>query len=599
MFSRNLFRRSLTLTALLTAMAAPILGQEGKKKQPDATKKAPEIDPRLQRQLKSPQHTMRTLLATVNDNRLDEAADCLTLTGQTLTEDARTSAGGRLAFKLKETIDRMVRVELSRIPDEPDSDQPYRLAYQAAGLNDQDIADAGSIVIDRGKDGLWRFSAETVARIDDLYERWQSREKVQLAALNKSREPFSVWLEKRFPKSMRQVHFLFADYQWICILLLIFIGFVVDLLTRLLLGVLTSVWFRFRRGEEPPERKRLWKPVGLFAQALVWYSGTLLIGLPHWALSVLLVLLKLFAVVAAIWTTFRFIDLLSGAMKRKAESTETKFDDLLIPLVSKSLKFFAFCIGIVLCAEAFNWQITGLLAGVGIGGMALALASQDAVSNLFGSATVLLDRPFEVGDWIVTSTVEGTVEAVGFRSTRVRTFYNSLVTVPNSNLTTAVVDNMGKRTFRRIKAMLGVEYGTTPAQIDAFCEGIRELIRRHPYTRKDYFHVYLNQFSASSLDILLYCFIECPDWSIELRERHRLLIDIMKLADELSIGFAFPTQTLHMLQQEPPQSESGPISDPEQLGQQTAANIAGPLLPPSERPGGVKFVGPVGDTDAE
>ena len=145
--------------------------------------------------------------------------------------------------------------------------------------------------------------------------------------------------------------------------------------------------------------------------------------------------------------------------------------------------------------------------------------------------------------------VEGSVETVGIRSTRIRTFYNSEIIVPNSMLTTAVGDNMGRRHYRRIKTMLGVQYDTTPDQIDAFCEGVRELIHRHPHTRKDYFHVYLNQFSASSLDILLYCFLECPDWGVELRERHRLFADILRLADGLGVQFAFPTRTLHIFQE--------------------------------------------------
>jgi MscS family membrane protein len=92
--------------------------------------------------------------------------------------------------------------------------------------------------------------------------------------------------------------------------------------------------------------------------------------------------------------------------------------------------------------------------------------------------------------------------------------------------------------------MLSMVYSTPPERIDAFCEGIRELIRLHPYTRKDYYHVYLNQFAASSLDVLLYCFLETPDWSTELRERHRLFIDILRLAHKLGVEFAFPTQTV-------------------------------------------------------
>jgi MscS family membrane protein len=112
-----------------------------------------------------------------------------------------------------------------------------------------------------------------------------------------------------------------------------------------------------------------------------------------------------------------------------------------------------------------------------------------------------------------------------------------------------VIDNYGARQYRRIKSMISVTYDTPPEKIEAFCEGIRELIRKHPYTRKDYFHVYFNAFAASSLDVLLYCFVETPDWSTELREKHRLYVDIVRLAHRLGVEFAFPTQTIWMAQE--------------------------------------------------
>jgi MscS family membrane protein len=112
----------------------------------------------------------------------------------------------------------------------------------------------------------------------------------------------------------------------------------------------------------------------------------------------------------------------------------------------------------------------------------------------------------------------------------------------------ANVDNYGRRRFRRFKTHLGVAYDTNPDTIEAFCEGIRELVRLHPYTRKDYYQVWLHQFSPASLDILLYIFHDTPDWQTELRERHRLMLDILRLAHKLGVEIAFPTQTIHLRQ---------------------------------------------------
>ena len=573
----------LTFLTALSGTATTSLAQQEETKARSA-----QVDPRLAAELASPRATMRTFLSAVNDNRLHDAARCLNLSEL----GAAKVAGPNLAYLLKSTLDRMERIDLKSLPDDGSSEMPFALSEVMTDLKGADLADAQKIVIARTPDGLWKFTPATVDEIEDLWDRWQDRPIVKGLVENNMKQPFEVWLRMQFPENLRQQRFLLPDYQWICLFVLIFLGFLVDLVVRVSLRHMTSAWFKLYRGSsEMAAESKLWKPIGLLAQATVWYLGTTLIGLPALALKILLAGLKLFAVVSAVWTAFLFINLLAAYLAKKAEGTDTKFDDLLVPMISKSLKIFVVCVGVLSCAEAFGLPIAGLIGGLGIGGLALAMASKDAVANLFGSLTVLIDRPFEVGDWVITSNAEGSVETVGFRSTRIRTFYNSLISVPNSLLTTAVVDNMGRRRFRRIKTMIGVQYDTTPDQIDAFCEGIRELIRRHPYTRKDYYHVYFNGFSDSSLDILLYCFVECPDWSVELREKHRLYLDIVRLAHTLGVSFAFPTRTLHMFQEESP-TPGDPMENAERLGQRAAAQIAGPALAADARPGGVEFVGP-------
>ncbi|MDQ7072643.1 MAG: mechanosensitive ion channel [Gammaproteobacteria bacterium] len=117
-------------------------------------------------------------------------------------------------------------------------------------------------------------------------------------------------------------------------------------------------------------------------------------------------------------------------------------------------------------------------------------------------------------------------------------------------MTSTKIDNMGARRFRRMKTMLGLTYDTPPEKIEAFCEGIRTLIQLHPYMRTDYYQVYFNQYSAASLDILIYVFWQTPDWNTELRERHRFLLDILRLAKQLDVEFAYPTQTIYLKQGE-------------------------------------------------
>ncbi len=602
MVRRRLACLLLTFFAVLL-LSLPAAAQEEKAETPPAEKEA-KVDPALAEALESPRSTLRFLIQHVNKNEWEIASQSLDL-----SELDQATAGAKaslLAYRLKAVIDRMVYVEWEQVIDQPDWPEDYSLASLTEVSDSENVAwpwgddersDAQKIIFTRGKDKLWRFSSSTVADIDGLWNRWEGRAALTSdTSLDLAEAPFEIWLERRFPKSLRSVHFLLPGYQWICLAAIVFLGFLIDLLTRLTLAALTKVWFRYVHADvDRTVQRGLWKPVGLLAQAFVWYWATSLIGLPNQVLMVLLISLKFFTVVAAVWTVFRFIDLLASFLQGKASLTTTKFDDLLIPLVQKSLKGIAVCVGLVFFADMFNLEWTGLLGGLGIGGAAIAFASKDALGNIFGSITVLTDRPFEIGDWIIADGVEGSVETVGLRSTRVRTFYNSLVTIPNSTLTTAVVDNMGQRRYRRIKTTLGLQYDSTPEQIDAFCEAVRELLRRHPYTRKDYYHVYFNSFGDSSLNILLYCFLECPDWSIELRERHRLFLDIMRVADRVGVSFAFPTRTLHMFQEEHAAEADATAAfekKPEAAGRRIAAEIAGPLVTGEERPGGVDYPGP-------
>ena len=221
-------------------------------------------------------------------------------------------------------------------------------------------------------------------------------------------------------------------------------------------------------------------------------------------------------------------------------------DDQLAPVIEKVLSIAIWIVGAIYFLESLDINITTLLAGISIGGLAIALAAQDTVKNFFGSIMIFVDKPFQIGDWINFDNVDGTVEEVGLRSTRIRTFANSVTTIPNGALADKVINNMGLRKYRRFKTEIGITYDTPPEKVDAFVIGIRAIIQAHPTTRKDYFEVHLNSFGASSINILLYCFFEAPNWTEELSGRHEIMYAIILLANDLGVEFAFPTQTIHL-----------------------------------------------------
>lgn len=353
------------------------------------------------------------------------------------------------------------------------------------------------------------------------------------------------------PQALRDDPLWLPNWKWLGLLALCLLAVIADRLMRLIVvRVAARVGAILRLKLNPGILRTFERPMGLLAGALTFRWLLPVLGLLDSVLVVVTLATSFVAAAAAAWAAYRLVDVLCDFIHDKASQTSSKFDDMLVPLARRTLKIFVVVFCLVFLASRLSEDLWSIMAGLGLGSLALGFAAKDSFENLLGTFTVLLDKPFQIGDWVLLKDVEGSVELVGFRSTRIRTFYNSVITVPNREFVASIVDNMGERRYRRIKTQLSLTYDTPPEKIEAFCEGIREIIRSHPYMRKDYYHVYLNQFGASSLDVLLYCFVETPEWATELRERHRLFADILRLAEELKVSFAFPTQTIQMQQPE-------------------------------------------------
>ena len=304
----------------------------------------------------------------------------------------------------------------------------------------------------------------------------------------------------------------------------------------------------------PPDRHEFWhhevrrlqRPLLLMLGAITLAIGFPVLDFDPDVENVVEIFSNFASTFAGVLVSFRLVDAGADYWKQVAEETDSKLDDQLVPLARTSGKIFVGAIGAVFVLQNLDVNITSLIAGLGLGGLAVALAAQDTLKNLLGGATILADKPFQVGDWVIVGDIEGTVEQVGFRSTRVRTFADSLITVPNARMTDTAVNNMGQRTWRRYYTTVGIAYHTDPDRIQAFVEGIRATVRSNQQMRHDYYIVELHSFGASSLNIMVYTFIGASNWNEELRTRHVFNLDIIRLAHELQVEFAFPTQTLHI-----------------------------------------------------
>ena len=254
----------------------------------------------------------------------------------------------------------------------------------------------------------------------------------------------------------------------------------------------------------------------------------------------------LFWAIVLIRVAVKFVIIGGAILLKKAHETESKSDDQLIPFVVEAVKVVVIVFGVLIASSTiFKLNVGSLIAGLGIGGLALALAAKESLENLFGSAAIFLDKPFVVGDLVTVGGITGTVEKVGFRSTRIRTLEKSYVTIPNKMMVDAELDNLSLRTFRRVKFNIGVLYGTKMSTIKSIVKKIQQYIDEHPHTNQDG-QVKFMDFGSSSLDIMVMYFIDTMDYSFFLNIKEEINYKIMEIVEAEESDFAFPTQTIHL-----------------------------------------------------
>lgn len=474
--------------------------------------------------LKSPYHTIHSHLFFLQpENFKPEIA------GQVFDLNDKKKAAD-LAIKLKQILDgEGLFVDMKVLP------RNNNYLDSTSGIHRYIPFQAFPEIYVEKKGKNWFYSDRTTSSIESMH--------------NKIFPLGTDFLMNLFPEYGHQRYLGLELWQFVGVFLLLLLGFVSHKIFTILLDLTIRVIIKKYskvRGEAIDVIHEISKPFSLFLVFLLVYFFEPALQIPVHINKYIMMLLRIVPPVFAVVTAYRCVDLVNIYMVSLADKTENTLDDQLVPMVRKTLKVLVVIIGVLVILQNLNFNITALLAGISIGGLAFALAAQDTIKNLFGSLMIFVDKPFQVGDWINFSGVDGTVEEVGFRSTRVRTFANSLVSVPNGRIADMTIDNFGLRRYRRFSTNIALTYDTPPDLIEAYVKGLRELIAQHPKTRKDYYEVQLNNMGAHSLDILFYAFFEVPTWSEEIEAKHELLISIIKLAEVVGVRFAFPTQTLHI-----------------------------------------------------
>jgi len=354
------------------------------------------------------------------------------------------------------------------------------------------------------------------------------------------------WLASEMNEWMTSSLFLMPNWKWLGLVIAIVAGLILKSLLRKLFRKLKNapwaksraVGFALHFIETSVENPLAWIVTCLFWMAS-FDSLSLSPGLDKYLKIFVQVILSLNLIILV----YRAVEAFGRVLVQFTLKKNNLMDDQLAPMATKILKVFVVIFGVLIALQNFGLNVMSILAGLGLGGLALALAAQDTAANLFGSITIFADRPFQIGDWIKVGDTEGNVEDIGFRSTRIRTFYNSLVTIPNSTMAKDKIDNMSVRPSLRIRHTIGLTYDATADQMKGYMQALTQYLNAQPDIQKDNIVVKFVNMGDFSLQILVMFFIQQSAIPREREIQEEFLFFAMKTAENMKLEFAFPTAT--------------------------------------------------------
>jgi len=288
----------------------------------------------------------------------------------------------------------------------------------------------------------------------------------------------------------------------------------------------------------------LHKPVKLAILLVMLNAGVQVFQWPEWAEKVLAVVFVVAVAATVTYLAVRLVDLVVTVAQQRFFADDAQLAKLMLPVLGKSFKVFVILIGVLTTAQHLGMPITSVLAGLGVGGIAVALAAQNTLANVFGSITILTDRPFRVGDRIQLDKYDGVVESIGLRSTRLRTLEGHLVVIPNKTVADSAINNVSMRPNIRQLMTISLVYGTPPEKIREAVNILREIFQQHPNTHDAL--VYWKDYAASSLDIFVAYWCKTTDFKVFLQSLEEINLEIKRRFDAAGLDFAFPTQTIHL-----------------------------------------------------
>lgn len=529
---RSAFRTltvGVALAGLIVAVAIPAAAQGS------ATAPAPGAPAEPERLPgRTPREALAAFLEATSSHDYARAAQYLDL--RRIPRALRAERGPALAEELRIVIDQALPIDLEELSDQPAGSPQEGLPADRALIGSAETSTGTVPLLLQRMPGpeesrTWKVASSTVAQIPRLY-----------------RELGYGPLADYLPPAFFEIRFFqLALWQWLALLLLVVAASALGWLgTIVLLRLVAPVV----RRAAPVLGERLLTvvigPLRLGLSVAAFFLGGGLLNLSIAAHRVFWEAEKASVVVVMAWIAVRLIDVFADLATERLRGAGRFSATAVVPLGSKATKVVVVMLALLAILQNLGLNVTGILAGLGIGGLAVALAAQKTVENLFGGVTLILDQPVRVGDFCRFGDRVGTVEEVGLRSTRVRTLDRTLVSIPNGHFASLELENYTVRDRMWLHPTIAVRYETTPDQLRHLLVEIRRMLYAHPRVDPNGARIRFVNFGAYSLDLEIFAYVATPDYDEFLAVREDIYLRIMDLVEQSGSGFAFPSQTTYI-----------------------------------------------------
>jgi MscS family membrane protein len=464
----------------------------------------------------TPRGAMARFLTDCREGRYPRAAEYLN--ARQVSIGKRATLGSELARELCAVLERTILIDLGKLSDQPEGDPNDGLPPSTDSLGAIETSSGTvELLIERvrqaGSSPIWKIASNTVAIIPVLYDEFG-------------------WgpLSKVLPAPFFDIRFLqIRLWQWIGFVIVAILAWLAAWIFRhVVVRIAGFILARRKATVDVSIAEHAAGPLRLLLGLIVFSAGTRLLGLGLQVDRVVVGAEKAVAIVAMTWLLMRVLDMVSTHFERVVDRDRHQAITT-IPLVRRTIKLFVGTVASVAALQNFGFNVTGIIAGLGLGGLAVALAAQKTVENLFGSVSLIADQPVRVGDVCRFNDTVGTVEDIGLRSTRVRTLDRTVVTVPNSQFSNMALENLSRRDRIPVRATITLPPGTSADSVRKVLHALRETLAKHPKVDVNSIRTRFTKMDPKALEIELSAYVRTVRWDEFVEAREQILLSALDM----------------------------------------------------------------------